>query len=330
MNEGLTPCRAIGRVTDAWMAGAALLASPTVSAQEVAPSLPPQGEVVFRPVLDLQQIAGTKPQLRHGEVVSTADWPAVLYATFLNSQGKNDSCTSALVGKRALLTAAHCVPASKVVAFEFGGVEFKSDCERHPLYLSRTDLSADFALRKVRSKAGHADEVTMPIGAKFESVSIDAMDGHLSLPSALDPRLVTLTGYGCISDIVGVPSTDRNFRIGLTKFVESSNTAGGTRDPNRYAPAERNNLMTVDDLEYANLCPGDSGGPAYMRVDGKRVIIGVNSRVFYKDGAQTSYGASLVSATGGPDFGEWALRWAKERANVAVCGIHGNGAGCAQ
>lgn len=328
MNGGRTSHRAMRRAIGAWIAGAALLAPPTAFAQEVAPSLPPEGEVVFHAVLDLHQTAGAQPQLRHGEVVSTADWPAVLYATFLTSRGE-DSCTSALVGKRALLTAAHCVPASNLVAFKFGGVEFKSDCERHPLYLSRTDLSADFALCKVRARAGYADGVTMPVGGKFESVSLDAMDGHISRPSDPDPLFVTLTGYGCISDIVRVRSTDRNFRIGLTKFVESSNAADGTRDPGRYAPAERNNLMTIDDLEYANLCPGDSGGPAYIRIDGKRVIIGVNSRVFYKDSAQTAYGASLVSATGGPDFAGWALGWAKDRAKVAVCGVHGDGSGCA-
>ena len=51
-----------------------------------------------------------------------------------------------------------------------------------------------------------------------------------------------------------------------------------------------------------------------------RVITAVNSRVFYADNSGNSWGASILVATGGPDFGAWALRWAQNH-RVIVCGV---------
>jgi V8-like Glu-specific endopeptidase len=296
-----------------------------VVAETVAPALPPLGEVRFKSVLPLKQSPGAQPQLRHAEEARTADWPAVLYATFETERG-TAVCTAALIGPKAMLTAAHCVPASGVVSFEYAAARFDSDCERHPRYITGEDASADFALCKVRDDPQNPDGVRLPTGAKFERIVADPMDTHVSLPSA-DPQSITLTGFGCISDIVRDNKIDEKFRVGRTYFVESSNTANRQREAGRYAPAERNNLITVDDAEYANLCPGDSGGPAYAYRAGQRQIVGVNSRVFFKDATRRTYGASLVSATGGPDFYAWARNWAKAQAKVSACGLNA-GTGC--
>ena len=94
-----------------------------------------------------------------------------------------------------------------------------------------------------------------------------------------------------------------------------------------------NNLFTKDDPDLANLCPGDSGGAAYLRTGpgmANRIIIGVNSRVFYRDQSRTSYEASLVSSTGTKIFTDWATTWANPpgKPQLAICGISGSPQKC--
>ncbi len=138
---------------------------------------------------------------------------------------------------------------------------------------------------------------------------------------------ITLTGFGCISDIVAAGPTDNLYRIGSNNIDETSSSPLRRRGPQYYADKETNNMFTVDDPQLANLCPGDSGGPAFrLSVGGgnltSRVIVGVNSRVFYRDASRTSYGSSLIAGTGGPDFRKWAEDWTKSN-GVAACGIAG-------
>lgn len=293
---------------------------------EVADSLPPKSEVHFRSVLALDQKPGAEPQLRGGGIARSADWPSSLFAVFETDRGTS-VCTAALVGPQAMLTAAHCVPTSGVVTFTFAGDDFTTDCEQHPSYKNRSDVSADYAFCKVRSTAKNPGGVSMGKGNRFEQINMDDMKYLISEENGL-PRFVTLSGYGCISDIVAEDTIDGKYRTGRTYFVETSDSTSKSRGAQFYAPAQSNNLMTVDDAAYANLCPGDSGGPAFAEIQGKRTIIGVNSRVFYRDATHKSYGASLVAATGTPSFSGWAAEWAQKTAKVRICGIAGKTAAC--
>ena len=288
----------------------------TASAEEgvgTAPQHRPGSDVTFESVLDLaQNPTGASPKLRGGEIARSADWPASLFARFNTPEGQS-VCTAALVGPQAMLTAAHCVPTSGTVRFVLAGQNYSTQCEQHPRYASGQDDSADYALCKVERS------VVAPVGFRFERISRDPMDGLIN-------QRVTLSGYGCISDIVRDGQIDGRYRIGHNTVDETSNSTSQRRGAAYYAQQQRNNLFTKDDPALANLCPGDSGGPAF-RVTGSgydsRQIIGVNSRVFYRDSNRTSYGSSLISATGAPDFSGWALGWARDRARVAVCGVHG-------
>ena len=139
-----------------------------------------------------------------------------------------------------------------------------------------------------------------------------------------------LTGYGCISNIVKNNDADGIYRIGENIVDETSASAEKLRGPKFYNGKEDNNLFTIDSPDKANLCPGDSGGPAFRRSDNSnggytsRMIVGVNSRVFYRDASKTSYGSSLISATGGPDFRTWAEKWLGDE-KIASCGIKSPG-----
>jgi hypothetical protein len=162
--------------------------------------------------------------------------------------------------------------------------------------------------------------LSAPAGFQFETVDTSSLDKMLN-------QKITLTGFGCISDIVAESQSDRQYRIGFNNIDETSSSPGQLRGSQYYAGKENNNLFTADKDELANLCPGDSGGPAFRLTIGggnltSRVIVGVNSRVFYRDSARTSYGSSMIASTGGPAFRKWAEGWTSSN-GVAACGISG-------
>jgi hypothetical protein len=280
--------------------------APGASSLELAPRVSPGGDIHFESVLDLHQDSrGVLPQLRGGMVVAASvDWPASLFARFSTPDGMA-VCTATLIGPQVMLTAAHCVPVSGNVSFTLAGKDYQTSCVRHPRY--GMDESSDYGLCKVSTP------VMPPAGFKYETVDsspIDSMRG----------KDILLSGYGCISDLVANRTIDGKFRIGFNVVKETS--------PFAAQPGEKNNLLTNDDPGRANLCPGDSGGAAYRLLAGtgllaNRVVVAVNSRVFYTDSTKTRYGASLLSSLGGPDFRGWAENWAKNVAQVPACGIAG-------
>ena len=308
------------------------------------PTRPPAG-TRYRSVTSLNQKAdGFVPQLRGGEIAHTPHWPASLYATFKDESGADSFCTAALVGPGAVLTAAHCVPVDAVLSFDFNGRSYLAACDMHPRWLQTRnqprDASADFALCRVNKRVSGSQTVDVssvvaPAGMRYEVVDISNPLSRYAHDRGTD---VLLTGYGCIDDVVGAGTVDGKYRIGRNKIVETSVSATRTRPAQYYSPAERNNLITSADSQYTNLCPGDSGGPVFMRgADGlphpNRRVIGVNSRVFYANtpqGASRRYEASLLSATGGPDFPSWARTWAERGPRVEVCGVNSTAGFCRQ
>jgi hypothetical protein len=288
---------------------------------EVAPEKRPPEGVVYNSVLALNQNPEPgQPQLRGGIVARSADWPASLYAVFEVSPGRRAACTAALIGPQAVLTAGHCVPVSGNITIKFAGTGYPASCKVHDGYQGGRDPSADYALCKVQTP------VAVPPGFRYESVSLADMN-------QLSQQQIILGGYGCISDIVANGQTDGLYRIGYNTIVETSNSQSQSRGPAYYAPRQANNLFTRDAPNLANLCPGDSGGPAFRASSAggnpfaSRRIVGVNSRVFYRDPNRTTYGASLVSATGGPDFATWAGKWSRDN-HAAACGIGGGLPNC--
>jgi hypothetical protein len=300
--------------------------APATTGSQVAPQQTPTGEVEFKSVLPLNQIAkGIEPQLRGGRVAHTPDWPASFYFVFTTAEGRDSSCTAALLGPQLLLTAAHCIPRSKTVGVALGErPAISAKCEQHPDFVDRSDVSADYALCKL-------DTPVEP----FPGLRYERLDGS-SIDDALG-KTVILTGYGCISDIVAERERqDRLYRIGVNSISETSNSPSRKHGPEYYRGYQDNNIITVDDprRDIANLCPGDSGGPAFVKTGSgvsqftNRQIIGVNSRVFYRENtSKTKYGASLIASTGTGRFRRWAEAWAKEN-QVEGCGLRGELTNC--
>lgn len=290
---------------------------------DVVPLLGPPGDITFEAVRDTQQ-AGTSinGMLRNGTPVplTSKEWAASFVTNFQTADGPA-SCTSAMVGPGIMLTAAHCVPETGKIRFSFGSASFDLGCAQHPKWLSGEDPSADFALCAVTAPATHP--FVPPAGFRYETVDTGPMAQATQAP-------VILTGFGCTSDAVADRRVDSRYRIGKNVIVETSEKA----PPRMYSDVyyrpsgQQNNLITAD--TGANICPGDSGGPAFTagpNGTGPRRIIGVNSRVFFDRSTHERYGASLISSTGGTDFILWARKWLNDR-HLAACGITGAPSGC--
>lgn len=296
----------------------AALADPPAKVLKTAPLRRPAGPVMFEAVLDLGQTApGINPQLRGGQVVTSTDWPASLYVTFTTDDGEKASCTATLIGPEVVLTAAHCVPATGLISFKFKGqTPYDADCKTHPRYPG--DASADFALCRLRKV------FAAPTGFTYETVRTTNMQAVVG-----GDKYVILSGFGCTSDLVAdQDKSDGKYRIGFGIVDESSASPTKLRGSDYYKGVEENNLFTLDDghQTHANICPGDSGGPAFVTTGGggkiteHRAVIAVNSRVFYADDTMVRFTSSLLAATGGPDFKSWALTWLGA---TSACGLKG-------
>lgn len=304
------------------------------------PEAPPSG-VVFQSVYDLQQKTdGTEPMLRGGRVADSKVWPASFYMVS-GSGPQRSSCTGALIGPRVLLTAAHCVPADGKLGIAFGRAPPQTaTCVQHPAWVKRRDRSADFALCAVPQAIVAQDLL-------YETV-------YAAPVAVLLGNKIVLSGYGCTDDIVaksrdqtiaqaraeaaaaraGRPAPKPDYRFGFATAAETSQSTARADRRQFYAPYELYNIIT--DLDGANLCPGDSGGPVFRLNPARgssferRGLVAVNSRVlFLNPDDPKRYGASLlaaVGATGRTDdedlqpFAVWAKTWASQ-AGVDICGL---------
>lgn len=286
----------------------------------VVPAIEAAGPATVRAVLDLdQQASDYNPRLRGGQLANPEEWPSSLYIEYPDAQGRVHPCTAALLGPRVLLTAAHCVPADGAGRLESRVQgEFHLACERHPNYAS--DPSADFALCRL------SRSFVLPRGGRYETIS------GLPMSAVMDLRddFIVLAGFGCtgdrIRDASSVEAAERPFRIGRTEIDETSASPSRRRGSAAlYSNAQNYNLFTVEEDGLANLCPGDSGGPAFLsgREVRTRKIIGVSSRVLTRG---LRFGGSLVSSTSGPAFRSWALRWLG--ASLEACGLQPGNLAC--
>jgi Trypsin len=184
------------------------------------------------------QVIGGNPQ-------NSADWPATF--VFVGLQDK--SCTATVVGRRTVLTAAHCVKDGGSGSLQAGKQRIHITCSRHPDYLYPERPSADFSLCL-------SDSIIT--GFRYEKVDI-------SESTQVGEKLFLL-GYGCI-DITGTASMGALY--------------GG---PAEVISRPEADLYTVTRGGPA-ICGGDSGGGAFTVAKARR-LIGVNSQGNYKTESQ--------------------------------------------
>lgn len=188
------------------------------------------------------------------------------------------NCSSTIIGDRVLLTAAHCVGNGGSVRFSKGTTVYSGRCTHHSEY--RGNSTADWALCELSSAVPDVMPETV---AKPDQVTCESGKEFL------------WTGYGCTR---WGSRLDGKFRTGTVDAIR--------------CPSGRN----YDTVTRGNvaLCSGDSGGGGYVvDGDGKRMLVGVNSR---SDTRVTSYVSSTYVGT----FQDWARSWAENR-GLDICGI---------
>lgn len=226
-------------------------------------------------------VAGTI-ELIGGGPAPDGEFPASVY---LKIDG--GWCSGTVVGERAVLTAAHCAIGNRSVRFELAGRTFTGKCEQAPSY--KKNATADWALC----------QLDRPVeGIEFERIGTD--------PEAVaEGDLLLLTGYGCTVPGRGTGGNDGIYRIGEAKVLD--------------VPAGRSNDIVL--ANGAALCFGDSGGPGFkIEADGKRTVVGVNSR---GDIRATSFLSSTFTAEARRFFKGWAVK-----RQLQVCGVYGTDVGC--
>lgn len=240
-------------------------------------------EIVFEPIPSAPPDVGL--ELINGRPVRPEHFPTVFRMT------TGGTCTAALVGEAALLTAAHCVDHKALIRFVLGGRSIQGYCEHAPGYVSSKG-SEDWAMCLLEFPV---------LGIRYETLDIGQIP-------AVDTD-VRLTGYGCTfknGPLDGV------LRIGDSKIVAKPNHPG--------FPSESSTLYTRSDVGQgeAVLCPGDSGGPLFLYHgnddNSARNVVGVNSRTTYEYGV--SLFAAVASEAGKRFFEDWSSRYAQK-----VCGV---------
>lgn len=270
-----------------------LLGSVSVAWAQPAPWPPAPTELVFSAIEDIKQ-GVSDIKLGNGTVVPPTDWPSSFSATY-RIGGLAFSCTSTLIGSRALLTAAHCIADGGRVQITKKGIGYAGTCEKpHPGYPEL--VSADWALCLMDN----------PVPAlRYETVSLEA--ASLRRNSQL-----TLAGYGC--QRIG-SGTDGKFRIGPAIIEHSPGSM----------PENPNWLATYSALTRGDafICPGDSGGAAFQDQPGlDRRVVAVNSH-YDIAGTGVSYLSVLGTSAGIAFLKDWAARHGQR-----LCGMHEDAQNC--
>ena len=202
-----------------------------------------------------------------GERVSDAEYSEVFALTYSDPavSGKKRLCSAVLVHPEVLLTAAHCLPADPGTAIEvLEGANARAPTAtvtahrsvRNAVYFTTMDEIArtgfDVGVIVLDAPIDGADAVT---GAKLAT-----------LGSILDPRDragafangVTVVGFGGRKD-TGVDATTGWKRTADTNVLEMNDFALTTSGP------------------HGGISHGDSGGPAFVRVNGRLRLLGIAS-----------------------------------------------------
>lgn len=198
-------------------------------------------------------------------------------------------CTASILSKSILLTAAHCVegnPKNMIVVFgtsvesatlEKRQVEAYKVSPVWPVRQTEDLNTGDIALVKF--------EGGLPEGYKSRKILAD-------ISKLSDGQTVMLAGYGNNDGAKGEGA-------GTLRYVET------TIKQVAFSSSE----ILIEQSKGKGACHGDSGGPAYVEIDGKLVIVGVTSRGVNDPNNDCSVSAAYTSVA---YYADWIARTAKE------------------
>lgn len=214
------------------------------------------------------------------------------------------TCTAVRVGPSQLLLAAHCVVNSAtvdpiwnpgdslaIVRDPSGGWKTATvtAVHVHPAWLERCRRSL-CAASAVTATIDAPDLAVLDLSAAaLAELQIVPISGQ-----TLDTgQAVTVTGYGCTESVTGPDErTSISLRWRETTIVPFATAVhAGSPVASVDVPAAGIYALTrgpASDPNMAGLCPGDSGGPLYRRIDSALYVVGVNANYTFIAGGPAS------------------------------------------
>ncbi len=189
-----------------------------------------------------------------------------LIADIITTDGKRGQgiCTGSLLRSNVVLTAAHCIPQGPEVKEASIYVVFGKDLRKENEVKVR--LVTDYVIHEKYGKANLSGEDDNDIALlKFSG---DLPEGYqlaelLQNDSLVQPTTkVTLAGYGFVWTDGEESYSDNTLRKVEVNVIENF---GHTE-------------VVLDQSRGRGACHGDSGGPAFLEVDGKQLVWGITSR----------------------------------------------------
>lgn len=252
-------------------------------------------------VEDDDAVGTAQDELVGGSYASTGQYPSTVFLTI--APGFKSFCTGVKVAPRLLMTAGHCVykqstksyllkPGEKLAvtnrvtvdrASGIGEVVTVKRVLAHPSWVQygangawASPVPADVGLLEVESGLGSIPTAELSVA----KVPVGAS--------------VHLQGYGCEQGLSGQPVGDlARLKYKLTTTTDTATAFKGTFAYTNQAPQTtlagsyfftRGQGATST---AASLCPGDSGGPVYRSISGKRYVVGVNAYYSFTEANQS-------------------------------------------
>lgn len=210
-----------------------------------------------------------------GQNVDSKDYKKSPVVALMHSESSSEPgliCTATLLNSRTLLTAAHCVQDSYNTIHRNvspnrrgGGMHIsRSQIHQHPEYQVKNHVN-DFAIIKLNSDLRDIGEVVYP-----------------ELSEITEHEIYKIFGYG-----EDIRQSDGVLRT-ITKIKADSKVLPPD-EPNR------DNYLEFDQSNGTGICSGDSGGPVLAEVNGKSVIIAINTSATNKQNLRKCSNSGIVT-----------------------------------
>jgi secreted trypsin-like serine protease len=231
-------------------------------------------------LLSLFLSAGCNPRVHETALSSTTETNSIVggqiadneifakHVVAIHNEGLGYWCTGTLISRDTVLTAAHCIdPATESsYTIHFG---------KNP----RTFETITRNVAAVMVNAGYnanAYEDRKDIGIIRFDGGLPTGFEPMPLPTVQDFTHIGNTfyaaGYGTVTARTDIPRGSGSLRYTTQTFLEGHITPTQTQ-------------FLVDQRNGHGICYGDSGGPAFVRIGNRRVVIGIASAIYSTDTA---------------------------------------------